>query len=120
MDVVDHIHHGGRRRDVGGHALGIGLRRLGTGKLRREFIVLVAQQRGVDAPDRLLHGTPVSADAAHHLPGKLPVAAVDVDQLLRLHKCLMADLARFVVVYRADQYDHFLERIIVILVPFPI
>ena len=61
----------------------------------------------------------VSAHTADHLPGKLTVAAVDVDEILRLAKRPVAELPGFVVIHGPDQDHHLLDKVIDTRVELP-
>ena len=60
------------------------------------------------ASDRLENRVSVSADTAHNLTGELPVSAVNVDEILRLVKRLMAELPGAVIIHAPKQDYQFL------------
>lgn len=101
QNVVDHRHHSRGRHEVGHNGLGSGYRSVRTGHFGRKQIVRLGQIR-VKGPNRLIIGFSVAADTADHLTGVLSVARVNVDQILRFQKYLMAELPGSVVIHSTD------------------
>ena len=102
QNVVDHIHHGGRRRDIRRYSLRRGNTCLGAAQLRGKLVIIQKHLR-VELADGLINRPPSGTDAADDLAGKLGVSAVDVDQFFRFTEGFVAQLPAAIVVHGADK-----------------